>query len=107
MTELTREADLAAPEFEVQAGEVMVRFRPSSYVPPSKIGHSLSPLQEELLSVLSDAGPASLANIRSCIRSDVAGRTIQENLAMLRTLGLADSSGRGRGARWMLKGREQ
>jgi ATP-dependent DNA helicase RecG len=68
---------------------------------------SLSPLQQELLSALAAVGPASLAAIRGRLREETAERTIQENLAMLRTLGLADSAGRGRGARWMLKGRRE
>jgi ATP-dependent DNA helicase RecG len=106
MVELSREAGLVSPEFESQAGEVIVRFRSTCYLPPERVGHSLSPLQQELLSVLADVGAVSLAVIRVRLRDETAERTIQENLAMLRSLGLADSAGRGRGARWMLKGRQ-
>jgi ATP-dependent DNA helicase RecG len=101
--ELSREAGLAAPEFETQAGEVIVRFRSTNDQHPDRVSHSLSPLQQELLLVLRSVGPASLAVIRDRLQDDIAKRTIQENLAMLRTLGLTDFTGRGRGALWMVK----
>src|SRR5207237_1365963 len=37
MIELSRQAGLAAPEFEVAGGEVVVRFRPTGYVSPTRI----------------------------------------------------------------------
>jgi ATP-dependent DNA helicase RecG len=104
MVELTREAGLVAPQFEVMSGEFVVRFFPTSYLPPTRVGRDLSPLQQELLTVLASLGPANLRAIHSALGSPAAFRTVQENLAILRTLGLVDSSGRGRGSRWMLKG---
>jgi ATP-dependent DNA helicase RecG len=104
MAELTAQAGLVAPEFESLAGEVVVRFRPTRYVSPTRVGHDLSTLQRELLETLAATGPAPLATLRDALRSQVADRTIQENLAFLRHLDLVDSGGRGRSARWMLKG---
>lgn len=104
MAELTEEAGLAPPEFEMNAGELVVRFQPTQYIAPLRVGHDLSSLQRELLQTLSDVGPAMLKDLRAVIQSRAADRTIQENLAFLRHLGLIEASGRGRGARWMLVG---
>jgi ATP-dependent DNA helicase RecG len=104
MAELTEQAGLAPPEFETHAGEVLVRFRPTRYVAPHRIGHDLNPLQRELLEALAGGGSATLADLRANVQLEAADRTIQENLALLRHLGLVESWGRGRGARWMLRG---
>jgi ATP-dependent DNA helicase RecG len=104
MAELTRQAGLVEPEFEVAAGEFFVRFRPARYVPPTRVGHDLSPLQRELLEALARLGPASLGLIKATLSNPPADRTLQENLALLRSLGLVEAAGRGRGARWRLAG---
>ncbi len=104
MAELTAEAGLAAPEFESSGGQVLVRFRPTRYVPPTRIGHNLSPLQQELLDIVAQTGAISLGRIRAILTSETPEGTVQDNLRLLRTLGLVDVRGTGRGARWMLKG---
>lgn len=104
MAELTEQAGLAPPEFESGGGEVLVRFRPTGYVPPTRVGHNLSQLQRELLETLAQIGPASLGQVRGRLASETPERTVQDNLQLLRRLGLIDSVGQGRGARWMLKG---
>lgn len=104
MAELTEQAGLVSPEFECSGGEVVVRFRPTRYVPPTRVGHDLGPLQRELLEVLARTGPASLKQVMGNLLSDTPERTVQDNLQMLRRLGLVDAAGKGRGARWMLKG---
>lgn len=105
MAELTTQAGLPPPEIECAAGEVTVRFRPTRYVPPSRIGHDLSPLQQKLLEVLALTGPAPLSEIMKHVDAGTAQRTVQKHLQLLRELGLIDSTGkRGHGARWMLKG---
>jgi ATP-dependent DNA helicase RecG len=104
MAELTRQAGLAPPEFECRTGEVIVRFRPSRYAAPTRVGHDLSPLQRELLEVVAAIGPASLKQLRSGLAADVPERTVQDNLQMLRLLGMVEPRGMGRGARWSLKG---
>lgn len=103
MAELTEQAGLPPPEFECRAGEVIVRFRPTRHVPLTPVDHDLSPLQRELLEVLAQVGPASLKQIRSGLPSGTPERTVQDNLQLLRRLGLVDATGQGRGARWTLK----
>ncbi len=90
MVELTRQAGLVPPEFEEQTGEVIVRFRP--------VGYELSALQEEILNVLAELGPSSIAEIVGSVEG--AKRTIQRNLNTLRESGLVRLEGSGRSARW-------
>jgi len=68
-----------------------------------RIGHNLSELQRQLLEILSVLQAASLAELMSHIHLDAAERTIRENLAFLRQLGLVESMGHGRGARWIIR----
>ncbi len=103
MMELTSEAGLVAPEFEVKGGEVIVRFLPQTYVAPTRISRNLSELQQNLLTVLSKTSPASLSHIRAHLSSDYPKRTIQDNLRVLKIYELIESSGHGAGARWRLK----
>lgn len=107
ITALVERAGLTAPEFEEGAGEVVVRFFPTGYVPPSRVEHDLSPLQQALLAVLADLGRGPLSQITAVLPSPAPKRTIQKNLQMLQVLGLVDLAGRGAGARWMLKGTRQ
>jgi ATP-dependent DNA helicase RecG len=103
MVELTSEAGLVAPEFEVRSGETIVRFLPVSYIAPTRISRDLSNLQQNLLTVLSRISPASLSEIRQYLPLDYPKRTIQDNLQVLKILELIDSNGHGAGAKWILK----
>lgn len=102
MVEATEEAGLPPPEFEERGGEVVVRFRPTRYVPPSRTTHDLSPLQRELLQAVGSEGPMSLSEIIDVVQPDASGRTVRRNLTMLRDLDLVALSGHGRGATWHL-----
>jgi ATP-dependent DNA helicase RecG len=104
MAELTRSAGLLAPEIEAGAGEVIVRFRPTKYVAPERIGHDLTGLQRQLLQILADAGPSSLAEIMAQLPAKTAKRTVQDNLRLMLQLDLVDLRGERRWAQWMLKG---
>jgi ATP-dependent DNA helicase RecG len=106
MVELTEQAGLAPPEFESTSGEVVVRFRPTRYVPPTRVGHDLNLLQRDLLEILADNGPANLSQMRRSLPTDVPKRTVQDNLQMLRNLGLITLAGKGWSARWSLKNPE-
>ena len=103
MVELTKAAGLAAPEIEEQAGAVIVRFRPRRYVAPSRVEHVLSALQSELLGIFTSRGPVPISGIMELLQTPSARRTVQDNLAILRKLGLVETSGRGRGATWRLR----
>ncbi len=63
MVELTEEASLIPPEFEERGGEIVVRFRPVHYVPPTRVEHDLSGLQREILKVLAKTGETSLSDV--------------------------------------------
>lgn len=103
MAELTEQAGLVPPEFEATGTDVLVRFRPVRYVPPTRVNRDLSALQQEILRILADRGPLSLGDIRSGLSKKTARRTVQDNLRALRILDLVESTGRGAGARWGLK----
>lgn len=104
MAELTHRAGLVAPEIEDGVGEVIVRFRPTKYVAPSRVDHDLSPLQRQILQVLADGGPAALGDIMAELPENTPRRTVQENLKLLAQLGQAESAGQRRWTRWRLKG---
>ena len=101
MVELTEEAGLVPPEFEERGGEIVVRFQPVHYVPPTRIEHDLSDLQREILKVLAKTGETPLSDVLEAL-DDVPRRTVQDNLQTLRSLDLVELEGRGRGARWRL-----
>jgi ATP-dependent DNA helicase RecG len=94
-------AGLPRPEIEEVAGTVVIRFKPDSYVPPTKVSHHLSPSQREILGVLQRAGPASLADISTAMPT-IRPKAIQKNLQVLRELGLIEITGQRRWARWAL-----
>lgn len=90
------------PEFEERAGDVVVRFLPSGYVPPHRIGHDLTKRQRRILHALREGEPRSMRQIRDTFNPTPTEQTIRNDLKLLRTLGLVSSSGRGPGARWRL-----
>jgi hypothetical protein len=59
---LMEQAGLPPPEYEVVAGEVLVRFR-SRDKPSSRDAGALSLLQNRILAVLRDRGPCSMATL--------------------------------------------
>jgi ATP-dependent DNA helicase RecG len=101
--ELAQAAGLPAPEFEASRHSVTVRFRAGGYVAPTRVGHDLSALQRNILTVLAELGPASLGQIKQVLGGEVPERTVQDNLQMLKGLGLVDLSGMRRRARWSLR----
>lgn len=104
MAELTRGAGLQAPEILTGVGEVIVRFRPTQYVAPERIGHDLSALQRQILQMLAKDGSCSLAEVMAHLPRGTSKRTVQDNLQLLLQLDLVDRRGERRWARWMLKG---
>jgi len=101
MAELTASAGLPRPEIEDVGGCVTVRFQPSRYVPPQRVGRDVTERQRDILALLDQAGGIlALREIRAGLRSQASERQVREDLATLRTLGLATPEGHGRGARW-------
>ncbi len=99
MMELTTSAGLPPPQIEDTAGSVIVRFRPSQYVPPQRVGRDLTEQQREILSLL-DQRSLALSEVCSLLGAETIKRQVRENLATLRALGLVVGTGHGRGARW-------
>lgn len=106
ITESTRQAGLVAPEFAERAGEVVVRFFPSRYVPPTRITCDLTELQQEILAVLADRGAASAVELNEQLTKAQTTRSVLHHLKHLQNLGLVDKRGVTRGAAWRLKGVE-
>ncbi len=104
IVELTTQAGLPNPEIEEIPGGVTVRFRPSRYVPPQRVGHNLTERQRLILSLISNA-PYGLAlrEMYPHLEESVTRRQVQHDLDLLRSLNLVVLEGRGSGARWKLK----
>lgn len=101
--ELCRIAGQPEAEFEEQSGNVVVRFRLSQYTPPLRVSHDLTDRQRGILQLLSDGVKWKVQDILRSLKSPPAKRTLQDDLSLLRNLGLIESGSRGAGARWWLK----
>ena len=101
MVELMDSAGLPQPEIEDLAGSVTVRFRPSHYVPPQRVGTDLVEQQRAILALLDQSkGGLALRDVCGLLGPEAIERRVREELATLKTLGLVDVTGRGRGAYW-------
>jgi ATP-dependent DNA helicase RecG len=103
MAELTQQAGLPRPEFEEMPGTLVVRFRPSSYLPPQRIGRDLTDQQRQILAVLAARGQLRLGRIEELLGGEISRSSLQSDLQFLRSVDLVDAHGWGRGARWLLK----
>jgi len=103
IAELTTQAGLPRPEIEDASGCVTVRFRPTRYVPPLRVSHDLTDRQQLLLSIL-DANPQgrALRHLRVALAEQAEEWEVKADLATLKSLGLIDTRGHGRGAYWFL-----
>lgn len=102
MTQLTERVGLPRPEFEDVAGTLLVRFRPSRYLPPQRIGRDLTVQQQKILAVLANRGSVALGRILEVLETNER-RSVQTDLHFLRSLDLVEGTGHGRGARWRLR----
>ena len=101
MAELTTSAGLPKPEIEDVSGCVTVRFLPSQYVPPQRVGRDLTERQQAILALLDQAGQGlALREIYAQMKLHGSQRQVREDLAILKMLGLAVPTGRGWDARW-------
>lgn len=102
MAELTERAGLPRPEIEEAGGCVIVRFRPSRYIPPRQVKKDLTDRQQAILQFLSQHpwGAARGEIIRALKLGKVAAR---DDLDRLRSLEMIETYGHGRGAVWRLK----
>ena len=103
MVELLTQAGLPKPEFEEIPGCVTVRFRPSQYIPPQRVGHNLTERQRIILAILSSASDGlSISGISLQLADSSTPRQIRSDLNTLRSLELVILEGHGRSARWFL-----
>ncbi len=103
IAELVTRAGLPPPEIEEAGGCVVVRFRPSNYVPPSRVAQNVTERQRQVLTLLAgNPNGMALREIRAGLSVAATERQVREDLAVLKVLGLANSDGHGRGARWKL-----
>ncbi len=102
MAQLTQQAGLPRPEFEELPGTLVVRFRPSRYLPPQRIGRDLTDQQRLILALLAERGELPLGRIKELLGEDVSREAVQSDLQFLRSVDLVDGYGWGRGARWAL-----
>ena len=107
IVELCVKAGHPEPEFGEQAGSVWVRFLPSGYIAPHRVAHDLTERQRELLHILAHHGSLPLREIRKRLSAPPSDRMIQEDLAHLRRLDLVESTGRGRGAVYRLRKKDE
>jgi ATP-dependent DNA helicase RecG len=101
MAELTEKAGLPRPEIEEQAGCVVVRFRPSKYIPPRQVKQDLTERQRAILEVLAERRVLARKEIVAALNEPELA--IRDDLERLRALGLVDTTGHGRGAVWSLR----
>lgn len=102
IVELVKRAGLPKPDIEAVSGAVTIRFLPTRYIPPQRVGHNLTPRQQAILEVLAKQQRASSGEIRLAVDPKADPRRLRDDLALLRQLGLVGLEGFGRGARWFL-----
>jgi ATP-dependent DNA helicase RecG len=102
IVELCVQAGHPEPEFEESAGQVMVRFIPSGYTPPYRVSHDLTERQRRILHFLRDGEKHRVGEILRGIGVELPRSTLRDDLILLRSLGVVQSIGSGRGAAWRL-----
>ena len=103
MEELTVRAGLPRPEILEAGGCVTVRFSPTRYVPPQRVAQNVTARQQRVLLCLSSAADGlALRDIRGALGDEIVEWEIKNDLAALKHLGLVDTKGYARGARWVL-----
>ena len=103
IVELTTQAGLPKPEIVEIHGGVTVRFRPSRYIPPQRIGHDLTERQRLILTLVNSAPEGlPLREMFPHLEEGITRRQLQRDLDFLRSLELIILEGRGYTAKWKL-----
>jgi ATP-dependent DNA helicase RecG len=102
IVELCVAAGQPEPEFVEQAGAVGVRFFPSGYIAPLRVGLDLTTRQREILHIIATYEPAPLRVIKQRLLTPLSDSTVQIDLTQLRQADLITVQGRGRSALWRL-----
>lgn len=88
-----------APEYLERANTFVVRFLPRPI--PIKLDH-LTDRQNEIINIVSSKNTVSASEILSSLSDHPAERTLRDDLAKLKKLGLIETTGKGPGAVWHL-----
>ena len=109
MVDLMAHAGLPKPQIEEGPGSVTVRFSAAGYVAPTRVGQDLTPLQRAILEVLAAKGSLPPGEIVGELPARVFAskatdplRQTREALFQLRSYGLIEQRGHGRGSRWCI-----
>jgi ATP-dependent DNA helicase RecG len=109
MLDLCNEQGVPEPEFEEYSDGFSVTFKFKNPIGTSSKTEliessqwKISSRQKQILTILSQQGRIALRDIRGFLENPPADRTIRDDLAQLKKLGLVDSEGMGRGARWFI-----
>ncbi len=101
MADLAAASGLPRPEIEQRGDCVTVRFRRADYLTDREVEDDLTEQQNAILTLLRRSGRSlALREVRSLLGQQANERRVREDLATLKAKGLAESTGRGRGARW-------
>jgi len=102
IVELCVKAGHPEPEYVEQAGAVAVRFLPSGDIAPHRVPHDLTERQRRILTILAGASRLPFRAIRDELPDPPADRTLRDDLAYLKRLGLVRKEGRARATVWLL-----
>jgi ATP-dependent DNA helicase RecG len=94
MAELTEKAGLPHPEIEENMNFVVVRFRPSRYIPPRQVKQNLTERQQSILQLLSEQPGIGRKEIQLILNLDL--NELKSDLQRLRSFGLIRQEGKGR-----------
>ncbi len=101
MVDFATTAGLPRPEIEESGDCVTVRFLRANHATVRKSESSLTEQQSEILALLHRSDHTlALREIHSLVGQQVDGWRIRKDLAFLKSKGLIESTGHGRGARW-------
>jgi ATP-dependent DNA helicase RecG len=100
IAELTQQAGLPRPEIEEGPDLVLVRFRPSRYIPPQQVKQDLTERQRKILQLLSERPGIGRKEILTILNLEL--RPLKTDLEDLKRLGLIVQTGKGRGSVWHL-----
>ena len=101
MADLATASGLPRPEIEQRGDCVTVRFRRAEHLTDREFEGDLTEQQSAILTLLRRSGRSlALREVRSLLGQQANERRVREDLATLKAKGLAESTGRGRGARW-------
>lgn len=73
-------------------------------MPPQRIGHDLTDVQRDILAFLNGEGACRLSQIEAFLGDRAITRRVRDELQLLKRLGVVETSGRGKGAKWFLVG---